>query len=277
MRIEWVNNGEPNEDGDIVAHIMSAKGKPTSTFKGKSYREVADKVLEAQVAANIRFSTNRKPDQGVKPVKAEPKQLTTDDKFRLSQEITDPNKVVDAVTEIMTAKQGLPPEKVGEAITDTTVRQSDEFYRQEADAFMKANPSYYPVPQNRDKLIEVLKLNNWDMTRNNLSLAYDALLEQGEMIPWPSDKPDDDDEGNGPPVGPNGSAPVAMLPANAPAPRPRSVSTGIRRGDASSLLPSPPKPKKYTRADIERMSRADYLSKLLNEPGFKATVDAMGA
>jgi hypothetical protein len=284
MKVIWLNDGEPDDNGDYVAQIVNGKGNPISTFKGKTYKEVADQALKGQLNANRIIAGMRKPDKGVKPIKAEPKELTADDKFRLASEITDPNKVVDAVTEIVSAKQGLTPEKLGEVVSTTATRQSDDFYREEANAFIAATPDYYPVPQNRDKIFQILKINGWDLTRNNLAIAFQALSEQGEMIPWPSNagpEEEDDDEENGnpspTPQRPNGTAPVAATPVNASAPRPRSISTGFRSSDASSLPPAPPKKPKYTRADIERMSRAEFNQKLMTEPDFRKQVDAMGA
>src|SRR5437660_313086 len=227
MKAIWLNNGEPDDNGDYIAQIVNNKGNPMSVFKGKTHKEVADQLLEAQINSNRFIAGARKPDKGVKPVKSEPKELTADDKFRLASEITDPNTVVEAVTEIVSAKQGITPEKLGEAVSTTATRQSDEFYREEAKAFMESTPDYYPVPQNRDKVFELLKINGWDLTRNNLIIAFQALSEQGEMIPWPDEGGADDDENGGntaaTPQKPNGWAAVAPTTVNQSAPEPRNI------------------------------------------------------
>jgi hypothetical protein len=52
MKPIWLNNGKRNEDGERVAVIESSTGKPVSIFKGRTYREVADRILESQAHAN---------------------------------------------------------------------------------------------------------------------------------------------------------------------------------------------------------------------------------
>jgi hypothetical protein len=153
-----------------------------------------------------------------------------------------------------------------------TEEQRDQYYKDEAVAFVQATPDYYPVQQNRDKLFGALKDSQLDLTRNNLTLVFQTLQDQGELIAWPAEPTD------GPK--PNGQMREESPEPNPPSPtntsRPRSVSTGIRSSDASASPPPPPTPKKITRADIERMSRAEYQERL-RDPAFKKAVDALGA
>lgn len=275
MNHEWLNNGEADESGDYIAIITNAAGARISTFKGKSYKEVADQLLKSQANANREISRLRKPDLArvPLPLKTETKELTSADKLRLSTEITDPDKVVDAVTEIVTHAQGASPREITTRLATMTDEQRDQYYKDEAVAFVQATPDYYPVQQNRDKLFAALKESKLDLTRNNLALVYQTLSDQEEMVPWP-DEPTDGPK-------PNGQTREAQSSPepNPPSPtntRPRSVSTGIRSSDASASAPPPPTPRKITRADIERMSRAEYQEKL-RDPAFRKAVDALGA
>ena len=275
MKHEWLNNGEPDENGDYVAVIENAAGHRISTFKGKSVKDVADQLLQSQANANREISRLRRPDHArlPHPIKTEEKTLTSADKLRLATEITDPDKVVDAVTEIVThAQGGVKPQDSIKNLSDVGKGQTDEYYRAEAEAFIKANPDYYPVQQNRDKLFAALKDNNYDLTRNNLALVYQTLSDLGELIAWPSE-PTDGPKPNGQMREESSPEPNPPSPTNT---RPRSVSTGIRSSDASASAPPPPAPKKITRADIERMSRAEYQERL-RDPAFKKAVDALGA
>jgi hypothetical protein len=279
MQPKWLNNGEPDESGDYVAVIENAAGLRISTFKGKSYKEVADKVLESQANANREISRLRRPDQARVPqqLKTETKTLTPADKLRLATDITDPDKVVDAVTEIVTAAQdGVTPRQAINSVATMTKDQRDAYYQAEAQAFVEATPDYYPVPQNQQKLFAALEFNNYDLTRNNLAIVFQMLFDQGQMIPWP-----EEGESNGAPAAPNGQQREAQPSPepNPPSPtsRPRSVSTGIRSSDASASPPPPPAPKKITRADIERMPRREYMDRINNDPAFRKAVDALGA
>lgn len=276
MQSKWLNDGEPDENGEYIAVIENAAGARISTFKGKTYKEVADQLLRSQENANREISRLRRPDQARIPqsLKTEAKTLTPTDKLRLATDITDPDKVVEAVTEIVTAAQdGVSPRQNVRNVATMTDDQRDNYYRTEAEAFVAANPDYYPVQQNQQKIFAALEANRYDLTRNNLTIVYQTLLDQGEMIPWPTSG---DNGENGAahtePARPNGKP-----EPNTPSPRPRSISTGIRSSDASASPPPPPTPKKLTRADIERMPRREYMDKLANEPGFRKAVDALGA
>jgi hypothetical protein len=273
MKYTWLNDGQPDENGDYIAVIENAAGARISTFKGQTYKEVADALLQSQANANREISRLRRPDRArvPLPLQAETKTLTSADKLRLSTEITDPEKVVDAVTEIVTHAQGANPREITTRLATMTDDQRDQYYKDEAVAFVQATPDYYPVQQNRDKLFAALKDSQLDLTRNNLALVYQTLSDQGQLIAWPEEPTD------GPK--PNGQMRESSPEPNPPSPtstRPRSVSTGIRSSDASASAPPPPAPKKITRADIERMSRAEYQEKL-RDPAFRRAVDALGA
>jgi hypothetical protein len=280
MNYELLNDGEPNDEGYIEAVINNAEGKRVSTFKGKTMREVTEQVLNSQVHANREIARLRKPDVGRAPLRVQPKELTDGDRLRLSSEITDPNRVVEAVEEIVTARQGIAPDKVGAEFARSSEREQDDYYGQEAKAFMTAHPDFYPVPQNRDALFDELKANGWDLTRNNLAIVFGTLKESGNLIEWPTDQraSDPTHEPQPQPVYINGNGNANGQPAQpAPQPRPRTIATtGLRNSDASGTPPPPQSRKaKYTRADIEKMSRAEYNERLQSDPDFRRQVDAM--
>jgi hypothetical protein len=274
MEVEWINDDEKglDEDGNYVAIIKNANGARVSTFKGKTYKQVADQALQSQVHANREISRLRKPDAACPPLRVEPKQLTPQDRLRLSSDITDPDKVVEAVDEIVTARQGMTPSTVGKKFSEMDNAERDEYYGNEAKAFRLDHPDYYPVPQNREALFEELKAQGWDFTRNNLGIVFQTLKERDEMVPWPEGEQDLDTRNN------TRTTPITNGQATAPtapSPRPRSVSTGLRSTDASASAPPPPTKKKYTRADIERMPRAEYNDRIRSDPEFRRQVDAL--
>lgn len=291
MEYKWLNDGQPNEDGYIEAVIETADGKRISTYKVKSDRELSpeakefvEQLLNSQCHANREIARLRKPDAARPPLRVEPKELSAADRLRLSSEITDPNRVVEAVDEIVTARTGVAPNRLGAEFARMNQEDQDKFFGDEAQAFREENPDFYPVPQNRDALFDELKANGWDLTRNNLAIAFNTLKERGDIIPWPTDQRASEEETsetnqpvyiNGGTGKPNGQS--ANQPANSP--RPRTIATtGLRSSDASALPPQPqPRRQKFTRADIERMSRADYNDKLRSDPDFRRQVDAMGA
>jgi hypothetical protein len=286
MQKRWLNDRQPDENGDYILVIENATGVRVSTFKGKTIEEVAEALADSQVHANREISRLRKPDAGRTSVKVEPKDVTPADRLRLSNEITDPNSVVEAIEEIMTKRTGITPNRLGAEFGRMTKEEQDKYYGDEATAFRDEHPDFYPVPQNRDALFEELRANGWDLTRNNLAIAFQMLKDREAAIPWPDDTQEQIPQEQIPaPVlsqptyinGEYGSANGKTTAQPAPSPRPRSVSTGLRYSDASASAPPPSQRKKYTRADIERMSRAEYNDKLRSDPDFRRQVDAMGA
>lgn len=272
MDYEILNDRQPNDEGFYEAIIRNTEGKPTSTFKARTEWELIEALLKSQVNANREISRLRKPDAARPPLQVQPRELTAADRLRLSTEITDPNKVVEAVDEIVTARQGIAPDKLGAEFARKSREEQDEFYGREAQSFRDEHPDFYPVPQNRDALFDELKANGWDLTRNNLAIVYATLKERGDMVPWPNDRRTTEAQQ---PQNGNGSTPTAEQPAYAP--RPRTIATtGLRNADATAMPPPPtPKKQKWTRADIEQMSRAEYSDKLRNDPEFRRQVDAM--
>lgn len=271
MEYLWLNNGEPDDEGMLKAVIKNTEGIVVSQFTAKTEREMMDKLLQSQANANrIISDLRKKPEAARPPFKVEPRELTAADRLRLSSEITDPNKVVEAVDEIITARQGISPNKIGAEFQRKSVEEQNQYYNREAAAFREANPDYYPVPQNLQSIVDELKRETLEWTRNNLALVYWSLKEQGKMIPWPEERQEPEPEEANPPTNGNGQARTANV-------RPRTIATtGLRNSDASALPPSPqPKKQKYTRADIERMSRQEYTDKLRSDPDFRRQVDAM--
>ena len=275
MQSRWLNDKQADENGDFILVIENGKGGRVSTFKGKTVEEVAEKAAGAQIQATEEINRLRKPDTAKPRLKVEQRTITPSDRLRLSEQMTDPSSVVEAVEEIVTARQGIAPDQVGNHLSRMSAEDSDKYYADEAQAFRDEHPDFYPVPQNRDALFEELRANGWDLTRNNLAIAYRTLVDRGDMIPWPSDE--NEREPNQPHLVEPTVRTNGQPTATAPSPRPRSIATGIRNADASASAPTPVSRKaKYTRSDIERMSRAEFADKLRNEPGFRQQVDSMG-
>ena len=284
MRKRWLNNKQPDENGDYILVIENDNGARMSTFKGPEMDEVAETAVDSLIHATKEITRLRKPDAGRQQVRVEPKDITPADRLRLSSEITDPNSIVEAVEEIVTKRQGIAPDKMGAEFRRMNGEEQDKYFGREAQAFRDEHPDFYPVPQNRDALFEELMANGWDLTRNNLAIAFQTLKDREVLIPWPDDTQENipQDQTPAPAVaqptyinGGSSSANGQTTAQPAPSPRPRSVSTSLRHSDASASPPAPTQRKKYTRADIERMSRAEYNDKLRGDPDFRRQVDAM--
>jgi hypothetical protein len=177
--------------------------------------------------------------------------------------MTDPDRVVDAVTEIVTAVQGASPAAVGRSIASADQMAADAYYEEEAKAFVATHPDYYPVPQNQEAMFAELQKRGYDLTRNNLAIVFEALQDAGELVEPPPQGEEEE------------TPPAAAAPPTNGASRPRSYSSGMRNSDASASRPAPvPRKPLVTRADLEKMSRAEY-NERLRDPAFRKAVDAL--
>jgi len=280
MQRRWLNDKQPDDNGDYILVIENNQGGRVSTFKGKTIDELTEKLADSQIHASEEITRLRKPDTARPKFKVEQRHLSPADRLRLSSEMTDPERVVEAVEEIVTARQGMSPDNLGAHLSKMDDKERDTYYATEANAFRDENPDFYPVPQNRDALFEEMRANGWDLTRNNLAIAYRTLVDRGDMIPWPSDEREREENQPAIVQPENARSNGQATAQSAPSSRPRNVSvaTGLRSSDASASAPVPVKrAAKYTRADIDRMSRAEFADKLRNEPGFRQQIDSMSA
>jgi len=280
MKKRWENEKDeqgnliPNEQGEYVLHIENNAGRRVSSFRGKSFEEVTEQLADAQVHANRQLGRLLRPDRArVQQLRPQPRELSPEDRLRLSSEVTQPDTVVEAVNEIVTASQGAPPKDVAERVSTHDKDAADAYYAAEANAFVADHPDYYPVQQNQEALFRELERRQYDLTRNNLAIVYEALQEEGRIIPWPESAGNDEEGEEGEESGSRPTKPAAPPPN--PPPQRRSISSGLRSSDASAMRPPPPKPKPLvTRVEIERMSRAEFQERL-RDPAFRKAVDAL--
>lgn len=263
----------PDENGNYTLQYETEDGQRASTFKGKSMLEVAKALSKSQIEATKSLGKLLRPDKGREvPLRVEPKSLSPAEKLRLSSDILDPDKIEDAVMEIVTAKTGVAPSAMAERVGNLDQRDADAYYRAEAQAFLEEHPEYYPVQQNQVMLFNALEARGYDLTRNNLGIVFNQLLNEGKMVHWPSDDATAESGGGATPDDSRASARGLEPAANG---APRSISSGLRSSDANGMKPQPPKPKPLvTRAEVDRMSRAEY-NERLRDPAFRKAVDAL--
>jgi hypothetical protein len=268
-----MNGGEPDENGEIIAVIEDDNGKLRSRYKGTNWKEVADKILNSHANATEeigRLKKNRVPDQGRTDTVIQPRELSSDDRFRIAVNLTDPDKSQEAMKELITASVGAPPETVGRILSDVQKKEMKKYYEDESWAFRRDHPDYYNCDENMMMLFDEMERREIDFTRNNLGIAFDELNAQGRLIPKPSD---DEQTEELQPV--SQQRPNTAAEPNPPRPttRPRSIATGIRQSDASGLPPQP-RPK-YSRAEIAQMSREEFEQKM-RDPVFRRAMDLLG-
>ena len=233
--------------------------------------EMVDMLAEAQVLSSRKLGRMMKPDKGRKePFQPRPTSLTAEDRERLAMDITDPSKVAEVVSEIVERTTGATPTRIVAELSDRDRRDSEAFEVAETDAFLRDYPDYFRSPENYQALRAEMNLRGYDLTRNNLAIAYEHLLSEGKMM-LAGDIPSthtQETEGQ--------RTPPEMAPVTEEQPR-ALRSTGLRSADTTASRPAP-KPRKplVTRRDLAFMGKQE-LNQRLRDPAFRQAVDELGA
>lgn len=266
MAVEWRNNGEP-VDGVYIADVDAEDGSQVQTFKGASYREVADKLLNAQVNATRRINelkTQVKPDVKKPRAAFVPRKLTADEQFQVAGDVRDPSKIEDAIDRVVAARLGAPLEVVRQRLQRQDAEEIEAAAVRETNVFVESTPNWYPTAENKQRLWDYMTQHNLELTAKNFGIAFDQLTSDGLLTRKP--------EENAAEPEPKPTERIAPQPTT----RPRgSIASGIRSSDVGNRFPAMTKPR-YTRQEIQSMPRSLYAEKLKGEAGFAAIVDALG-
>lgn len=273
MNYQWRNDRKPDETGDFALDILTSSGKRVSTFKAQTMEDMVDQLAEAQVLSSRKLGRMMKPDKGRKePFQPRPTSLTAADRERLAMDITDPDKVAEVVSEIVERTTGATPTRIVAELSERDRKDKEAFEIEETDAFLKEYPDYPPTPENYSALSAEMNRRGYDLTRNNLAIAYEHLLSEG-LIVHPGDTPVPTQEAT------STGKPTSDGEANPePQSQPRTLrSTGLRSSDGNAARPSP-KPRKplITKRDLAYMGKRE-LNERLRDPAFRQAVDELGA
>jgi hypothetical protein len=280
-KIEWANNGEAFEqdvDGEKItmfaATIDLGDGSAIQKFEGESHKEIAEKLLTAQMNASRRINELK---QGIQPTPApakkkpfERKPLDANKQFEVAQDLTDASKATEAIRTAVEAELGAPLETVREVLNTAVERNADDEARQleeqvaEAIAQFREEATDFVLCQhNEDLIIKYGELHNLTPTDvQSYHTIWTALKKAGlAQLTQPTTPTT--------PVTPPGP-----LPTRQTRPRLGVTSSSLRRGDSADAALAATKPK-YTREDLDKMPIDVYEHKMKTEPGFAQLVDSL--
>lgn len=228
-----------------------------------------------------------------KLIELKPKDLTPEERVRLSRDILDPERFDEAQDEIFASQFGVKPTEFRESYQDMQERLSIIQGQQEVANFMQANPGYYACDHNRNTIVNWLAKNNLALVRDNFQLAYDTLREfmvtpapittMPLRLPIAEVQPEPSSEL---PVDINTPDPIVPTPA------PRRVATGINKNQAGDntapakvigddiiyeVIDPYSKVKRTYRglAAVEAMNGEEYKKRINSDPTFASKVDRM--
>lgn len=228
-------------------------GSGVQVFEGHTWEEVSEKLAQAQFHATklIREQKQAKldlrtPDVQVLPTQIQRRQLTADQRLKLSTLlVTDPKA---AELELSKALFGLSPEEVQQIERDAVAGG-------EAIKFYLSHPDYIVCPKNRENMSAYInKYLNGVLSENNFGIAYDNLKANGLLelkeVAAPETTPQER-------IAPRGSG--------------KGTRSGMsaQNGEPSRETPAPPTP-----SEVERTLRTmplDKLRRIANNEGQRRT------
>lgn len=223
-----------------------------------------------------------------KPLSLQPRELTPEERVKMSRDILDPERFDEVQDEIFASKFGAKPTEYRNTISDMQQQILILNAKQEVNEFIKSNPDYYVCERNRDTITNWMLKNDLDPLRENFQLAYDTLREHMVMPPLvtsvqiapPPPEPLPEPEA------------VITVPEPTVAPTPRApIGTGITKSQSTNVGPSitigddivyeviDPYSKRrqvFKGMDaINAMSGEEYKRRINNDKTFLAKVDKL--
>lgn len=136
-------------------------------------------------------------------VEFNPRELSADERVRLSRDLSDPERFSQASDTLFEATVGAKPQVLRETMNNLQVTNLRLLARIESDAFMAANPDYYKCKENADTLTNWMTKHNLRPIQANFQLAFDTLDAAGLLLKAPNVREE---------------APVTPTPVSTPAP-----------------------------------------------------------
>lgn len=112
----------------------------------------------------------------------EPRSLTGEERYKISRDILDPEKVNDVGSLIVEATLGAKPEKIRKKLTSLDASVTRIQARMECDAFVAANPDYVKCNENFEAITNWMLRYDLAPVKANFQKAYDTLRAAGVLV-----------------------------------------------------------------------------------------------
>lgn len=171
---------KPTEQSAVI-EIDLQDGSGVQRFVGNDYKEVAEKLAEAQrhATAKIReLSQQQYEPQQQQPVQYEPPPgLTVEEEWALFQQFG--NNPSGTVRRYVEAQLGMSFEEVRQQLDTAAYLQSELQATRAAEEFIGKYPDYYATPGNAKKIQGYLNTKGWAPSTEAIEAAYLDLSQSG--------------------------------------------------------------------------------------------------
>jgi hypothetical protein len=254
--------------GGYEAILDPGTGRNPERFTGKTYKEIVRALMIGKVHATKLIGTLQQEKNDLRAQKVQPVEtpaptpeptnvLSADDEVQMKLDFaTNPAR---AVEKWFTKRLGLSPDEAAKDLRAGKQAKIDLTEEQHARNFIAKHPEYINYDHNRDRMFAYLRVHNLPLTEENLTKAYNDLVEVGriDFTPLQVEEPEEV------PEVPAARATVAVAPA-APStpptppqriaePRRQLASTGLHRRDVT-VTPAPASTELQTADELDNLT-----------------------
>jgi hypothetical protein len=259
---------------------------PPQKFEAETMEALVDKIAVAHENAAVAFYDTKKqlkaervmtPDTGRPLRQFASRQLTGDERVKIANLRKDPNTAIDATRIEVEALLGAPVDAVLAQLNEAEANRIAGLAREAVAIFLENTPEYIECDVNQEAMEKFLLKKELPVTVKNLQIAFDSLSEDKKLA-LRQPKPTTEAVPAAIPTVEPQVEPVSEQTSpisDAPAPTPRTASTGLsaRGSSAPQNTPTPVKVG-LTHRDIAKMSAAE-IAKGLSDPEFVKQLDAL--
>jgi hypothetical protein len=265
----WMNDGQPMEDGRMCLIIDPENGTQPIRVWGRSKDEILEKAAKtvehgartiSELRSKITPSSTPAASSNPAPQIIPPRQpaLSVEETMRLTADLANPAKAPAAVTRLIEAETGLDLKGMKRQATMERIAHIQA-------QWSISNPDFPKHPVNYRLLNDAaaLRVGYENITAEVMDTVFHELSSQGLLLPPAEDEP----EPTTPTVPPEENPALRTV-------RPRGAASLRRAITSPPPLPASHQPK-YTRAQIDGMTSAEYRRRMETEPGFSEAVAAL--
>jgi len=277
MARTWLNDGKPDQSGRLCLEIDPEDGTHPLRVWGRTREEILDKAAKTvehgqRTISELRgqLTTTRpggssepngsgtaRPATGAASTPPKPAPLSAGEQMALTADLSNPAKAPAALTRLIESHTGFDFSSFANQETVKRIAAIQTAWSINRPDFPK-HPTNYKLMNDA----AVIRAGGYEnITSEILDAVFNELSDQGLFVP------EEDTDATSPDAHP-AETPVTVR-------RPRGAAS-YRRANHASPAPAPAsQTPKYTRAQIDAMSSAEYRRKLETEPGFAVAVAAL--
>jgi hypothetical protein len=288
---KWIETYQPADENGLPVG-------PLQRFEADTQKELIEKLKAAHMNASVKLYQTRKavklgavlePDPDEPLQTFEERQLTAEERVKVTKMLNDPATATEAYKIMMEAQFGASAEVIRARFRQLEINNRVENIRDAIEQFVKETPEYVESQSNGELIKKYMEKHKLRYTAKNLKIAFEDLMESSLLtVQAPKVEKTTPAPAASAELVAAAPAPEPAIPAQVitPAPaipavptevRPRQSSSGLGRSNSSAVPEvTALKTTGITIRDINKMTAKEY-QESLKDPEFRKQVDALYA